>query len=345
MQQFIDNWSARLLAPITAESLTLSVDPALGALLAGATVERPYRLTLVAVDGSGAEVGWEQVVVTGQAAGTLEVGRLSGAGSWPQGALLEARVSAAAMNELQGLAYLTPGTYLQRVRGGALGRWSGALLCAHPGFGALVDVVYRDMFCWVGAAVVDGKIAESGVVIDSPEGYGLGFGVSRPAGYWSGLSLNHGAAYAWLETGVTEPPPSAVAELEFIAPDELSAIGQAYSITVELLIPGLAGLSASYTHDQNAGRWSLSFWSEAAGAVQLNTTVPLEAGATYLLQLRLLGQNAVCSINGAEVATFPLASMLYAASGLGAIIRIEKTSGASPRPLSLSQVLAEISLG
>ena len=101
MQQFIDNWSATLLAPITNTSLTLSVEPAKAALLTGLGGGAFYRLTLVELDGSGAEVDWDVVQVTDVASGVLTVTRTGTARSWASGALIEARLTAAGMGELR----------------------------------------------------------------------------------------------------------------------------------------------------------------------------------------------------------------------------------------------------
>lgn len=101
MQQFIDNWSATLLAPITSTSLSLSVEPAKAALLTGLGGGAFYRLTLVEVDGAGAEVDWDVVHVTAVAGGVLTVTRTDTARSWASGALIEARLTAAGMGELR----------------------------------------------------------------------------------------------------------------------------------------------------------------------------------------------------------------------------------------------------
>ena len=104
MQQFIDNWSATLLAPITNTSLTLSVEPAKAALLTGLGGGAFYRLTLVELDGTGAEVDWDVVQVTAVAGGVLTVTRTGTARSWADGTLIEARLTAAGMGELRDAA-------------------------------------------------------------------------------------------------------------------------------------------------------------------------------------------------------------------------------------------------
>ena len=101
MQQFIDNWSATLLAPITDTSLALSVEPAKAAMLTGLGGGAFYRLTLVELDGSGAEVDWDVVQVTAVASGVLTVTRTGTARSWAAGTLIEARLTAAGMGELR----------------------------------------------------------------------------------------------------------------------------------------------------------------------------------------------------------------------------------------------------
>lgn len=101
MQQFIDNWSATLLAPITDTSLALSIEPAKAALLTGLGGGAFYRLTLVELDGSGAEVDWDVVQVTAVAGGVLTASRTSTARSWTAGTLIEARLTAAGMGELR----------------------------------------------------------------------------------------------------------------------------------------------------------------------------------------------------------------------------------------------------
>lgn len=101
MQKFIDNWSATLLASITEASLSLSVEPVKAALLTGLAGGAFYRLTLVELDGSGAEVDWDVVQVTAVAGGVLTVSRTGTARSWAAGTLIEARLTAASMAELQ----------------------------------------------------------------------------------------------------------------------------------------------------------------------------------------------------------------------------------------------------
>lgn len=101
MQQFIDNWSATLLASITEASLSLSVEPVKAALLTGLAGGAFYRLTLVELDGSGAEVDWDVVQVTAVAGGVLTVARTGTARSWAAGTLIEARLTAAGMGELR----------------------------------------------------------------------------------------------------------------------------------------------------------------------------------------------------------------------------------------------------
>lgn len=100
MQQFIDNWSATLLAPITNTSLALSIEPVKAALLAGLGSGGFYRLTLVEVDGA-TEVDWDVVQVTAVSSGVLTVTRTDTARSWPAGTLIEARLTAAGMSELR----------------------------------------------------------------------------------------------------------------------------------------------------------------------------------------------------------------------------------------------------
>lgn len=101
MQKFIDNWSATLLASITEASLSLSVEPVKAALLTGLAGGAFYRLTLVELDGSGAEVDWDVVQVTAVAGGVLTASRTSTARSWTAGTLIEARLTAAGMGELR----------------------------------------------------------------------------------------------------------------------------------------------------------------------------------------------------------------------------------------------------
>lgn len=101
MQLFIDNWSATLLAPATASAVSLSVEPAKAALLAGLGGGAFYRLTLVDVDPSGTEVDWDVVEVTAVAAGVLTVARTATARSWSEGAIIEARLTAAGMADLR----------------------------------------------------------------------------------------------------------------------------------------------------------------------------------------------------------------------------------------------------
>lgn len=101
MQQFIDNWSATLLAPITDTSLALSIEPAKAALLTGFGGGAFYRLTLVELDSAGAEVDWDVVQVTAVAGGVLTATRTSTARSWAAGTLIEARLTAAGMGELR----------------------------------------------------------------------------------------------------------------------------------------------------------------------------------------------------------------------------------------------------
>ena len=101
MQQFIDNWSATLLAPITNTSVALSVEPAKAALLTGLTAGDFYRLTLVEVDGAGVEIDWDVVQVTDVSGGVLDVTRTDTARSWTAGTLIEARLTAASMEALR----------------------------------------------------------------------------------------------------------------------------------------------------------------------------------------------------------------------------------------------------
>ena len=101
MQQFIDNWSATLLAPITNTSLALSIEPAKAAMLTGLGGGAFYRLTLVELDGTGAEVDWDVVQVTAVAGGVLTASRTGTARSWAAGTLIEARLTAAGMGELR----------------------------------------------------------------------------------------------------------------------------------------------------------------------------------------------------------------------------------------------------
>lgn len=104
MQLYIDNWSASLLAPATAAAVSLSVEPAKAALLTGLGAGDFYRLTLVEVDASGAEIDWDVVQVTAVAGGVLTVARTGTARSWVAGTLIEARLTAAGMDELRDAA-------------------------------------------------------------------------------------------------------------------------------------------------------------------------------------------------------------------------------------------------
>lgn len=104
MQKFIDNWSASLLAPATASAVSLSVEPAKAALLTGLGSGNFYRLTLVEVDASGTEIDWDVVQVTAVAGGVLTVARTGTARSWVAGTLIEARLTAAGMEELRDAA-------------------------------------------------------------------------------------------------------------------------------------------------------------------------------------------------------------------------------------------------
>lgn len=104
MHLFIDNWSASLLAPATGTAVSLSVEPAKAALLTGLGTGDFYRLTLVDVDPSGAEIDWDVVEVTAVAAGVLTVTRTATARSWSEGAIIEARLTAAGMEDLRDTA-------------------------------------------------------------------------------------------------------------------------------------------------------------------------------------------------------------------------------------------------
>lgn len=73
MQLFINNWSAVLTAPATASAVSLSVPLADAAKLTGLGAGDHYLLTLVDLDGNGAETAWEVVKVTASAAGVLDV--------------------------------------------------------------------------------------------------------------------------------------------------------------------------------------------------------------------------------------------------------------------------------
>lgn len=104
MQLFIDNWSASLLAPATAEAVSLSVEPSLAARLVGLGEGDFYELTLVEHDAAGLEIDWEVVTVTGRAAGVLAVTRSGTARAWASGTLIEARLTASAMETLRDAA-------------------------------------------------------------------------------------------------------------------------------------------------------------------------------------------------------------------------------------------------
>lgn len=101
MQQFIDNWSATLLASATAADVTMSVEPAQAALLAGLGGGNFYYLTLVDRNAEGVEVAWDIVTVTGRIGGVLDVTRSATARAWPAGTVIEARLTAAALAALR----------------------------------------------------------------------------------------------------------------------------------------------------------------------------------------------------------------------------------------------------
>ena len=101
MQQFIDNWSATLLASATAADVTMSVEPAQAALLAGLVGGNFYHLTLVDRNAEGVEIAWDIVTVTGRAGGVLDVTRSATVRAWPAGTVIEARLTAEAMEALR----------------------------------------------------------------------------------------------------------------------------------------------------------------------------------------------------------------------------------------------------
>lgn len=101
MQQFIDNWSATLLAPATASDVSISVEPARAALLTGLGSGNFYHLTLVERNAEGVEIDWDVVKVTARAGGVLTVIRTATARDWVAGTVIEARLTAAAMDALR----------------------------------------------------------------------------------------------------------------------------------------------------------------------------------------------------------------------------------------------------
>lgn len=100
MQLFINNWSTTLTSAVAAEADTLQVDPAAAELLVELGGDNFYRLTLVEVEESGLEVAWEVVRVSAESGGTLSLMETT-LRDWPAGTLIEARLTAEAVEELQ----------------------------------------------------------------------------------------------------------------------------------------------------------------------------------------------------------------------------------------------------
>lgn len=352
MQQFIDNWSGALLAPLTDSDLVLSVDPALAARLVGVSADSPYRLTLVGRADDGQETVWEKLIVTDQAAGLLTVVRGANPQAWPQGTLIEARVTAAALGEIQGHAYMTPANWLTLVRSGAVGVYSGAMLYVHPAFGALIDIDYSSLFAWIGATPVNGSLVEFGVRIESDEYPGLAFGVSRPSGRRNGLALVTGgfdvslSAIGLLETGIADLSKIASAHtaVEFYTPEELSSPGSVYAIDVRLVLPGLVTVAARYTHSLNAGNWQLEFWSGAVGHMVMNTDIAVQADSPVSMRVELAAGSVVFSINGSVAATWPATSLISDYGQFGSAIYLSQQSSTGSHILGLGRSYGEVVL-
>lgn len=104
MQLWINNWSAALLQPVSAESAMLEVDPSAAARLSGLGAGDHYLLTLIGTDELGNEIAWEIVRVTAAVSGSLTIERGqegSAAMAWPSGAAVEMRITAGAMSALR----------------------------------------------------------------------------------------------------------------------------------------------------------------------------------------------------------------------------------------------------
>ncbi|WP_044871973.1 tail fiber protein [Pseudomonas sp. LFM046] len=110
MLKFLNNWSATLLAPLTAEALSMSVDAGEAAKLTGLGSGDHYLLTLSEADSTGQEIDWEIVKVTANVGGTLTIERnqeSSGARPWPTDTPVSIRLTAGG---LVGLGQSTGGS-------------------------------------------------------------------------------------------------------------------------------------------------------------------------------------------------------------------------------------------
>lgn len=354
MHLFIDNWSATLLAPITDTSLSISIEPSKAALLVGLGSGDVYQLTLVEANEAGIEIGWEVVSVTAQSAGTLNIGRGAGARAWSAGAVIEARLTAAALAQLRGSSYLSRATYLDRVRAGALGSIRPAMLCAHPEFGAFVSVEAQLLLPWVGETTQRGAdgvdLCDSGVAFghaaDGPGTYGwrrdagvlrLVTGDSSDVGVGMGAKVSAGFPLA----GVA----SAVASISFVTPDVLSTSAEKYELVGTLMLPGLGTLSYAYRNDWNAGKWRLTLQSPVLGTVVINTAVTVLASASVVIAMTLAGSDVNFSIDGAVVASRTVVQMTDpAAEFLGADVSIIKMNGTAEIAFAPGEIHGEVAL-
>lgn len=350
MQLFIDNWSASLLAPASADAVVLSVEPSLAALLVGLGGGDFYELTLI----EGGEEGWEVVTATGLAAGEISVTRGAGARAWAAGTAIEARLTAAALRKLQGNAYLDRATYLDQVRAGALGSIRPAMLCAHPEFGAFVSVEGQLLLPWLGSAAhsgnMEGTVCVDGVLFGVEADSGSSYGWRRidgALGLTTGDSTDAAVSLgAEVETGIAfSDVASAEVSITFGTPGALSTSAQKYQIAGWLALPGLGPLSFSYQHDQNGGMWRLTLWSPALGNVVINTDAEVFSGSTVAIAMAVVGADVNFSIDGFVVASRTVAQMQHPANGaLGASVRVVKRAGAAEVFLSLGEVHGEVAL-
>ncbi|WP_043309284.1 hypothetical protein [Pseudomonas sp. ML96] len=193
MQLFINYWSTALTVAATAEATQLSVAPGEAAKLTGLGGEAYYLLTLVERDPTTqVELRREIVKATAVSGALVTVARdqeASGAQVWDAGALIEARVTAGTLQQLQNS---TPG--------------GGGVTSVEAGDGIEVDstnpaapvvALSADMLNWLNAldaqvAVLTGAVAglippdsvlvTAGRVDSGPDTYQVGYFRGWPAG-------------------------------------------------------------------------------------------------------------------------------------------------------------------
>lgn len=375
MQHFINNWTATLLAPMSASDVEMQVDPALAAKLVGLDEGGFYLVTVAEKDSLGKEVAWEVIKVTAKTGGSLTVVReqegTEAAPTLPAGTEVSARLTTGTMQALAtagGGGALTKENFAEKLVNNASGK-GGNIAYFDSDIGELLFVEVPLEFPWLTSAAP----LNPGTVVSIKDVYEL-----TASGAAAGLSLVEGQPA--LSTGSSESgnaslkivpvnvSPTALEKLGVPFPlaafdrdtdikdmivsasiriESLSYSGEYFSVSLNFVLPGLT-FNLEYDSDYYGGNWVIAYTDADNNYVEFDTgRAVAAAAATFVARVVSVASVQTLKIekDGVELLAVPLANIdVSDPARLSVTARISKFEGTTNRRLWLYQAFGKVTL-